>query len=52
MCRPDTADRLQKAVENVIGKGTHVTYELASADVTSVGKQEMAEAIAAKLTKS
>jgi isocitrate dehydrogenase (NAD+) len=47
----DAADRLQKAVEDVIGEGTNVTYDLAPAGATAVGTQEMAEAIAVKLTR-
>ncbi|CAN1213058.1 hypothetical protein TUMEXPCC7403_22835 [Tumidithrix helvetica PCC 7403] len=49
---PDAADRLQKAVGNVIGEGTHVIGDLAPAGATSVGTQKMVEAIADKLTKS
>ena len=44
----DAADRVQKAVEAVIAEGKYVTYDLAPAGSSSVGTQEMAEAIAAK----
>ncbi len=43
------ADRVQKAVEAVIAEGKHVTYDLAPAGSSSVGTQEMAEAIASKV---
>jgi len=46
----NAADRLQKAVEDVINEGTHVTYDLAKAGITPLGTQEMAEAIAHKLS--
>ncbi len=45
----DAADRLQKAVEEIIAEAKQVTYDLAPTGVTAVGTQEMAEAIAAKL---
>ncbi len=45
----DAADRLQRAVEETIAEGKHVTYDLVPAGVTPVGTREMAEAIAAKL---
>ena len=43
------ADRVQKAVEAIIAEGKHVTYDLAPAGSSSVGTQEMAEAIASKV---
>jgi len=45
----DAAQKLQTAVEKVIGDKTHVTYDLAPVGVTPVGTQEMAEAIAAQI---
>ena len=45
---PAAADRVQKAVEAVIAEGKYVTYDLVPAGSSSVGTQEMAEAIAAK----
>ncbi|UUO07649.1 isocitrate/isopropylmalate dehydrogenase family protein [Blastopirellula sp. J2-11] len=47
----DAADRLEKAVADVIAEGKHVTYDLKPNrdDPTAVGTQEMAAAICAKL---
>ncbi|MEX1040461.1 MAG: isocitrate/isopropylmalate dehydrogenase family protein [Pirellulaceae bacterium] len=47
----DAAQRLEKAVADVIEEGKHVTYDLKPHrdDPTAVGTQEMAEAICAKL---
>ncbi|HVA47400.1 MAG TPA: isocitrate/isopropylmalate dehydrogenase family protein [Pirellulales bacterium] len=47
----DAADRLEKAVADVIVEGKHVTYDLKPHrdDPTAVGTREMAEAICAKL---
>jgi len=45
---PEAAMRVQKAVEAVIAEGKYVTYDLAPAGSSSVGTQEMAEAIATK----
>lgn len=46
---PEAAMRVQKAVEAVIAEGKYVTYDLAPAGASSVGTQEMAEAIASKV---
>ncbi|AFY69068.1 isocitrate dehydrogenase (NADP) [Thalassoporum mexicanum PCC 7367] len=43
------AERLQAAVEAVIGSGQNVTYDLAPAGIDPVGTQEMATAIAKKM---
>lgn len=45
------ADRLEKAVADVIAEGKHVTYDLKPHrdDPTAVGTKEMADAIIAKL---
>ena len=47
----DAADRLEKAVMQVIAEGKHVTYDMKPDrnDPTAVGTQEMADAIVAKL---
>jgi len=47
----DAADRLEKAVADVIAEGKNVTYDLKDDrnDPTAVGTQEMADAICAKL---
>ena len=47
----DAADRLERAVADVIAEGKHVTYDLKPHrdDPTAVGTQEMAEAICQKL---
>ena len=47
----DAANRLEKAVADVIREGTHVTYDLKASrtDPTAVGTREMAEAICGKL---
>ena len=47
----DAADRLERAVEDVISEGKDVTYDMKPHrdDPTAVGTQEMAEAICAKL---
>ncbi|EAQ82009.1 isocitrate/isopropylmalate dehydrogenase family protein [Blastopirellula marina] len=47
----DAAERLEKAVADVIAEGKHVTYDLKPNrdDPTAVGTQEMAAAICAKL---
>ncbi len=49
----DAADRLEKAVADVIKEGKSVTYDLKKDrnDPTAVGTQEMADAIVAKLRK-
>ena len=49
----DAANRLEKAVADVIAEGKHVTYDLKPHrdDPTAVGTREMAEAICAKLRK-
>jgi isocitrate dehydrogenase (NAD+) len=46
---PEAAIRVQKAVEAVIAEGKYVTYDLAPAGASSVGTQEMADAIASKV---
>ncbi|MDX1976369.1 MAG: isocitrate/isopropylmalate dehydrogenase family protein [Pseudanabaenaceae cyanobacterium bins.68] len=43
----EAANKLQAAVESIIGAQTHVTYDLAPAGVAPVGTLAMAEAIAA-----
>jgi len=47
----NAADRLEKAVSEVLAEGKFVTYDLKSHpnDPSSVGTQEMAEAIISKL---
>lgn len=47
----EAADRLERAVAEVLAEGKHVTYDLKPDrnDPTAVGTREMAEAIAAKL---
>jgi isocitrate dehydrogenase (NAD+) len=49
----DAANRLEKAVADVIAEGKNVTYDLKPHrdDPTAVGTREMAEAICAKLKK-
>jgi isocitrate dehydrogenase (NAD+) len=49
----DAADRLERAVADVIAEGKDVTYDLKSDrnDKSAVGTQEMAEAICRKLAK-
>lgn len=49
----DAADRLEKAVADVIAEGKYVTYDLKPHrdDPTAVGTREMADAIIAKLKK-
>jgi len=46
----DAAERLQQAVEAIIGEKKHVTYDLALSGTQPVGTQEMAEAIANRLS--
>ncbi len=46
---PAAALRVEKAVQAIIAEGKHVTYDLAPAGSSSVGTQEMAEAIASKV---
>jgi isocitrate dehydrogenase (NAD+) len=47
----DAANRLEKAVADVIAEGKHVTYDLKADrnDPTAVGTREMAEAIVRRL---
>lgn len=47
----DAAERVERAVAEVIGKGEQVTYDLKAHrdDPTAVGTREMAEAIIAAL---
>jgi isocitrate dehydrogenase (NAD+) len=47
----DAADRLEKAVADVIAEGKHVTYDLKPDrnDPSAVGTREMADAICRKL---
>lgn len=47
----DAADRLERAVSDVIAEGKHVTYDLKESrdDPSAVGTQQMADAICAKL---
>ena len=49
----DAADRLEKAVADVIAEGKHVTYDLKPdrSDPTAVGTREMAAAICKKLAR-
>ncbi len=49
----DAANRLEKAVADVIAEGKHVTYDLKADrnDPTAVGTREMADAIIAKLKR-
>lgn len=46
----EAAERLQQAVEAIIGEKKHVTYDLALPGTQPVGTQEMAEAIATRLS--
>ncbi|MCM8780376.1 MAG: isocitrate/isopropylmalate family dehydrogenase, partial [Candidatus Omnitrophica bacterium] len=53
MGESEAADRLEKAVEEVISEGKFVTYDLKPQreDPTAVGTQEMADAIIARLKR-